>query len=189
MPSGPGPIADALIREIASAVPPPIATFLLTAETKAEAIVAHARSTGVSVVQVVSHIEPGESAALAALLPDRQRVQVIHVEGLEALERIRVYTPHVHAFLLDSGHPDARTPELGGTGRVHDWSVSRAFVEASPLPVFLAGGLHADNVGEAIRYVRPFALDVCSGVRTGGRLDEGKLRRWMEAVRQAEARA
>ncbi len=188
MPSGPGPIADDLIAAVASEVPPPVATFLLTAETRAEAIAAHARRAGITAVQIVSRISPAESAKLAELLlPLTRRVQVIHVEDVGCLDLIPVYAPHVHAFLLDSGRPGAAAPELGGTGRVHDWSISRRFVDASPRPVFLAGGLTPDNVAQAIATVRPFGVDLCSGVRSGERLDAEKLDRFMQAVAIADA--
>jgi phosphoribosylanthranilate isomerase len=187
MPSGPGPIADEAIAAIAAAVPPPVATFLLTAKTSAAAIAAHVRATQPSVVQIVSHIDPAEAAALAVREPQVRWVQVIHVEGPEALAMIPLYAPHVHAFLLDSGRPNAPVAELGGTGRAHDWAISAAFVRASERPVFLAGGLTPDNVGEAIRRVRPFGLDLCSGVRRDGRLDAAKVSAFMAAVRRADA--
>jgi phosphoribosylanthranilate isomerase len=185
MPSGPGPIADDLIAAIAAAVPPPVAAFLLTSETDADAIADHARRTGVPVVQIVSPIDAAESARLARLLPHTRRVQVIHVEGDDALDLIDAYAPHVHAFLLDSGRPGAAVPTLGGTGNVHDWMVSARFVAASPHPVFLAGGLNAGNVAAAIAQVRPFGVDVCSGVRSNGALDIAKLSAFVAAVRQA----
>ncbi|GGE07805.1 N-(5'-phosphoribosyl)anthranilate isomerase [Polymorphobacter glacialis] len=183
MPSGPGPIGDDLIAEIAAAVPPPVAAFLLTSETDAEAIADHVRRTGVPVVQIVSHIAPAESARLARLIPATRRVQVVHVEGAGAIDMIADYTPHVHAFLLDSGRPGAAVPTLGGTGDVHDWDISARFVAASKLPVFLAGGLTAANVGEAIARVRPFGVDLCSGIRTAGALDSVKLAAFVAAVR------
>ncbi|WP_141243865.1 phosphoribosylanthranilate isomerase [Sphingomonas lenta] len=175
MPSGPGTISDDQIATIAVLVPPPVASFLLTSEISADAISAHVRRTQPSTVQVVSHIAPAESARLALLEPHVRRVQVIHVEDRAALDLLPTYSPHVHAFLLDSGRPNASVAELGGTGRAHDWEISAAFVEASPRPVFLAGGLTADNVGRAIDQVQPYGLDVCSGVRTYGRLDPVKL--------------
>jgi phosphoribosylanthranilate isomerase len=187
MPSGPGPIPDERIGEIAAFVPPPVSTFLLTSETTAEAIAEHIARTHPTTVQIVSHIESRESARLAELLPRVRRVQVIHVEGPEALALIPLYAPHVHAFLLDSGRPSAAIPELGGTGRAHDWAISAAFVAASPLPVFLAGGLDAANVGEAVKRVRPYGLDLCSGVRTNGNLDPAKLHAFMHAVQEADA--
>lgn len=181
MPSGPGPIPDSLIQSIAAQIPPPISTFMLTSETTAKAIHAHIQTTGPTTVQIVHHIDPKESEALAKLTHVR-RVQVIHIEDETSLDLIDVYTPYVHAFLLDSGRPNAAVPTLGGTGTTHDWNISQAFVKASPKPVFLAGGLNADNVRDAIDKVKPYGVDLCSGVRTDGKLDAEKLRAFMEAV-------
>jgi len=89
----------------------------------------------------------------------------------------------IDALLLDSGRPGNTVKELGGTGRTHDWSTSRAIVEAVECPVYLAGGLCPENVAEAIRTVRPFGVDVCTGVRTDGKLDEAKLKDFIAAVR------
>jgi phosphoribosylanthranilate isomerase len=187
MPSGPGVIDDATIAAIAAVVPPPVAAFLLTAERSADAIAAHVARTGVSTVQVVSPIAAEESARLAARLPATRRVQVIHVEGSSALDLISVYASHVHAFLLDSGRPRAAVPILGGTGQTHDWKVSAAFVAASPRPVFLAGGLTPDNVSDAMAAVRPYGVDVCSGVRMDdGKLDSFKIRAFIKAVAAAD---
>jgi phosphoribosylanthranilate isomerase len=83
--------------------------------------------------------------------------------------------PHVNAILLDSGNPSAAVKELGGTGRVHDWELSRRIREAVDVPVYLAGGLRPENVAEAVARVGPFGLDVCSGVRSDGRLDRDKV--------------
>jgi phosphoribosylanthranilate isomerase len=186
MPSGGNDIPDAAIAEIAALAPPPVATVLLTAETKADAISAHIRVTNPTAVQIVAHIEPEESARLARLEPHVRRIQAIHVTGDEALDFIDVYSPHIHAFLLDSGRPGEKTPVLGGTGRTHDWAVSFRFARPSTRPVFLAGGLTAENVGDAIRQVRPFGLDLCSSVRTNGQLDPAKLATFMMAVRRTE---
>ncbi len=182
MPSGPGPIDDALIAGIAVAVPPPVAGFLLTSETTAAAIADHVWRTGVGVVQIVSHVDPAEVAKLARWLPGIKRVQVIHVENAAVLALVDAYAPHVDAFLLDSGRPGAAVPTLGGTGNIHDWTISAAFVARSPRPVFLAGGLTARNVAAAIRRVRPYGVDLCSGLRTDGALDAGKLDAFMAAV-------
>jgi phosphoribosylanthranilate isomerase len=186
MPSGPGPIPDARIAKIAAAVPPPVASFLLTSSTSAESIADQVRRTGASTVQVVRHIAKAEAETLARLLPTTRRVQVIHVEDERALDLIGTYAPHVHAFLLDSGRPSAATPEFGGTGRTHDWEISAEFVRRSPLPVFLAGGLNPANVAEAIRTVRPYGLDLCSALRTSGALDAAKLEAFMRAARLAD---
>lgn len=144
------------------------------------------RRTHPTTVQILSPIDPAESSRLAELEPHLRRVQVVHVESRAALEMIPVYGPYVHAFLLDSGRPNAATPELGGTGRPDDWAVSAEFVEASQLPVFLGGGLSPSNVADAIRQVRPFGVDLCSGVLTDGRLDPGKLEAFFLAARGAD---
>ena len=183
MPSGPGPIDDAAARATAAAAPPWATPVLLTAGESAEEIAGHARRVGVWAVQIVSHVAPEVHLELDRAVPALARIQVIHVEDRGALDLLGRYAPHVSAFLLDSGRPAAR--ELGGTGRVHDWEVSAEFVRRSPRPVFLAGGLTAENVGQAIRRVSPFGLDLCTGVRVGGALDPGRLEAFMEAVRRA----
>jgi phosphoribosylanthranilate isomerase len=186
MPSGPGAIDDATIGAITAHVPPPVATVLLTSRTTAADISDHLRATRPDTVQIVNHIDPAELERLARLEPVVRRVQVIHVEGPEALDLIPAYSPFVDVFLLDSGRPGAAIPELGGTGRAHDWAISAAFVAASPRPVFLAGGLTAANVAEAIRTVRPFGVDLCSGVRSEGRLDVARLHAFVGAIADAD---
>ena len=186
MPSGPGIISDELARDIAAAVPPPVATFLLTSRTRGDEIAEHVGHCGCSAVQVVQHIDPAEHEVIRARQPGVRRVQVIHVEDAGALELIADYAPYVDAFLLDSGKPTAATPELGGTGRTHDWAVSRDFVARAARPVFLAGGLKPENVGDAIATVRPYGLDLCSGVRREDRLDQETLAAFMEGVRTAD---
>ncbi len=185
MPSGPGVIEDSLIAEIAASVPPPVATFLLTSETDAEAIVEHVRRCRTNTVQLVDAVAPATYAQIRRALPALRIVQVIHVERLESVEAARDAAVHADALLLDSGRPMARVRELGGTGRVHDWALSRAIVAAVERPVFLAGGLAPDNVAEAWRRVRPFGFDLCSGVRTDGRLDPAKLASFFAAANAA----
>ena len=178
MPSGPGMISDELARDIARTVPPGVDTFLLTSRTSADGIAEQAAFCGTSTVQIVQHIDPAEYPKLMRHLPALKRVQVIHVEDDGALELIRAYEPYVHAFLLDSGRPNATAVELGGTGRVHDWRISAEFVRQSVKPVFLAGGLKPDNVAEAVSQVAPFGVDLCTGVRIDGKLDETLLSRF-----------
>lgn len=183
MPSGPGPIEDALIQEIAAAVPPGVATFLLTCEQDVDSIVAQQRRTGANTIQLVDRLRRGTHHDLRDALPGISIVQVIHVRGEESIDEALEATPNVNAILLDSGNPLLAVKELGGTGRRHDWAVSRRIREAAQVPVYLAGGLRAENVAEAIRDVGPFGLDVCSGVRTGGKLDPGKLDAFMRVLR------
>jgi phosphoribosylanthranilate isomerase len=180
MPSGPGPIDDDTIARLLRRVPPGVSSFLLTCETEADALVEQWRRLPADCLQLVDRVGPETYGRLREAIPGVRLVQVIHVEGEEAVEEARaaVDGPDGHgadAILLDSGRPGAEVPELGGTGRVHDWAVSRAVVEAVDVPVFLAGGMNGDNVAGAVAAVQPYAVDVCSGVRTHGRLDPVKL--------------
>jgi phosphoribosylanthranilate isomerase len=186
MPSGPGVIEDALIAEIAAAVPPPVATFLLTSEIDADSIIDHILRCGTNTVQLVDQVEASSYAAIRRALPHLKIVQVLHVADEGVIATARNLAPRVDAFLLDSGDAKLAVKELGGTGRVHDWDVSRRLVEAVERPVFLAGGLKPENVAEAIRRVGPYGLDLCSGVRTDGRLDAGKLAAFFAAMPQGD---
>jgi phosphoribosylanthranilate isomerase len=182
MPTGPGPIDDDLIATIADAVGPPIATFLLTCEVDPETVVDHMRRTRVNTVQLVDDsVKPDVYAALRKAAPAVRVVQVVHVRGRNSISLALEVASHVDALLLDSGNPVAR--ELGGTGRTHDWALSREIVERSPRPVFLAGGINPSNVADAIERVRPFGIDLCSGVRTNGALDGTKLAALTAAMR------
>jgi phosphoribosylanthranilate isomerase len=182
MPSGPGVIEEALISEIARTVPPGVATFLLTSRERADEIAAQQRRCRTGVVQLCDRVPDRDYAALRRELPGIGLVQVIHVTGPESEDEAIAIAPEVDAILLDSGNQARPVKELGGTGRVHDWRLSRRIREAVPVPVFLAGGLSAANVRRAMDEVDPFGLDLCSGVRTGGRLDQSKLAAFMEVV-------
>lgn len=175
MPSGPGPISDEEIYRIAQTVPPPIATFLLTSEQTSQGIIRHHQRTKTNTIQIVDELAGRDYAAIRGSLPHVKLVQVIHVIGEESVDEACELAEHVDAILLDSGNPNLAVKELGGTGRRHDWRLSRQIVETCGKPVFLAGGLNAGNVSEAIDTVQPFGLDLCSGVRTEGKLDLKKL--------------
>ncbi len=182
MPSGPGPINDELIRSIAASVPPPVATFLLTSETKVDAIVAHHHRTYTNTIQLVDALEDENYKLLKQQLPAIKIVQVIHVVDEASVEEAIRISPQVDALLLDSGNPKLIVKELGGTGRVHNWAFSRQIVEGSKVPVFLAGGLSTENVRQAIDNVQPYGLDLCSSVRTAGNLDPQKLDTFFNAA-------
>ena len=182
MPSGPGPIEDDLIHQIASVVPPPIATFLLTSETMADAIIGHHQKTFTNTLQLVDELSEGKYDELKSKMPSIKIVQVIHVLDESSIDAALEVAGHVHALLLDSGNPKLPLKQLGGTGRVHNWKLGRKIVEQSKVPVFLAGGLNSTNVRQAIEEVQPFGIDVCSGVRTNGALDANKLELFFKEV-------
>lgn len=185
MPSGPGVISDQQIAEIAATVPPPIGTFLLTSRQNVSDIVAQHRFCRTNCIQICDHLTSGTHRELKDALPGISIVQVVHVVGPESVDEACAVVPHVDAILLDSGNQKLSTKELGGTGRTHDWTLSRKIRDSIDIPVFLAGGLTPENVAQAICEVDPFGLDICSGVRTNGKLDETKLRRFFAAVRSA----
>ena len=182
MPSGPGVIDEDAIARIAVTVPPPIATFLLTSLRDADAIIAQQRRCRTNTLQLCDYVDEKVYAKLRAALPGIALVQVIHVTGEESVALAQRIAPQVDALLLDSGNTSLAVKELGGTGRVHDWSLSRRIRDAVAKPLFLAGGLRRTNVREAIAAVQPFGLDLCSSVRTDDRLDENKLRDFFAAA-------
>src|SRR4051812_13099052 len=183
MPSGPGPIEEEQIAAITPHVPPGVATFLLTCQQSADAIIEQQRRTRANTMQLCDRVDSSSYAQLRAALPGIALVQVIHVTGPESIEEAIAAAPHVDAILLDSGNQSLAVKELGGTGRVHDWSLSAKIVRSIPKPVFLAGGLNPDNVARAIEQVRPYGVDVCSGLRDAGdKLDETKLAAFVRAI-------
>ena len=182
MPSGPGVISENAIAKIASQVPPGVDSFLLTCTQSAEQIIAQHGRCKTSVIQICDHLTNGSYDELRRALPGVRLVQVVHVVGEGSVAEAVSVAAHVDAVLLDSGRPKAAVKELGGTGRVHDWAISKKIREELGVPLFLAGGLKAENVANAIRQVGPFAVDVCSGVRTDGRLHAMKLKQFMHEV-------
>ena len=182
MPSGPGPIEEDLIAEIAGVIPPGVASFLLTSKQDVPSIIDQQKRLGVNTIQICDRLEDGSHSDLRAALPGVRIVQVIHVTGPESIEEAQLVAGKVDAILLDSGNQSLKIKELGGTGRTHDWSLSRTIRETIDVPLFLAGGLRPDNVAEAVRMVQPYGIDVCSGLRTDGQLDRAKLSAFFAAL-------
>jgi phosphoribosylanthranilate isomerase len=182
MPSGTGIVELEVAARIAGGVPPPVATFLLSSATEPEELLAQCRLVSPTALQIVDQVDPAAYALLRSELPALRLVQVVHVTGEDMVAEALAIATLVDALLLDSGSPDAPVRLLGGTGKVHDWAISQRIAEDAPVPVFLAGGLTPDNVGDAIACVRPFAVDLCTGLRTEGALDEAKLAAFMRSV-------
>lgn len=176
MPSGPGVISEELISQIAEQTPPGISTFLLTSKQYLKEIIEQQRRCKTNTIQICDKIVRGTHSQLKQVLPGIKIVQVIHITGEESINEAFEVSKNVDALLLDSGNQKLAVKELGGTGRIHDWTISRKIVESVKVPVFLAGGLNAENVADAVKQVKPFGVDVCSGVRTNGKLDEQKMK-------------
>lgn len=185
MPSGPGVITDERIATIVRQLPPWVSTYLLSSATRTRDIIAHHQRTRTSGIQLVDAVPMTTYAQLREALPGIELVQVVHVTGPDVLPYAIEVSTQVDRLLLDSGNPQATVRELGGTGRTHDWAISRQIVEKVTVPVFLAGGLRAHNVEQAIATVQPYGLDLCTGVRKNGQLDAELLGAFMEVVKKA----
>jgi phosphoribosylanthranilate isomerase len=183
MPSGPGVIAEPLIRTIVASLPSGIASFLLTSYRSVSEIIKQHGRIGTTAIQICDRLSEGKHRDLRRALPEVSIVQVVHVTGETSVEEALQMAPEVDALLLDSGDPSSAVKELGGTGRQHDWQHSKRICETVSVPVYLAGGLQPGNVADAIGMVDPYGVDVCTGVRTNGRLDEMKLSAFIRAVR------
>lgn len=183
MPSGPGPISEEAIARIAAEAPPDMTTVLLTAREDAASISEHVVQTGAKAVQIVRPVTPEIRLGVRRSLPNTAIFQVVHVEGRQSVDRARSAAVGADYLLLDSGRPGAPVAELGGTGRTHDWDLSARIVESTSVPVFLAGGLGPGNVAGAVGAVRPYGVDVCSGLRrSDGRLDRERLMDFMDRL-------
>ena len=184
MPSGPGVISDEMIADIQKTMPAGTDTFLLTSETTAEGIISHHSRTNTSTIQIVDRIDTSVYAKIRAGLGNVKLVQVIHVLDDDSIKEAVMYAAFADALLLDSGNPNLETKQLGGTGRTHNWELSRAIRESVDVPVYLAGGINPANVRQAFEFVRPYGIDLCSGVRTSGKLDESKLKDFFDEVKR-----
>ena len=186
MPSGPGVIGSDRASSIVAVLPDSVDSFFLTSHDRGRDIVEELGVSHASTVQIVRHIDPVEYLPVIENLPKLRRVQVIHVENDSALELIERYNEVADAFLLDSGKTMGANPQFGGTGKVHDWTISKQFVQSTDLPVYLAGGLSPGNVFRAITEVRPAGVDVCSGVRSNDTLDSEKVQAFVKEVKRAD---
>jgi len=182
MPSGPGIITDELIHSIAKTVLPPIDSFLLTSETTAEAIIAHHNKVNTTTIQMVDALSGREYHKIREAIPHVKLVQVIHVLDEKAVQEAIEISEWVDAILLDSGNPNLSTKVLGGTGKTHNWDLSKKIRENISIPTYLAGGINKDNIRMAIDHVQPYGIDLCSSVRTNGQLDERKLEELFKAL-------
>ena len=182
MPSGPGVISESKIKEIAEWVPDDIKTVLLTSLQNADKIIEQHEYCNTDVLQLVDSQEIITYQILKKELPNAEIMQVVHVIDDDSVSKAVNISKYVDMILLDSGNPKLETKELGGTGRTHNWRISREIVNEVDIPVFLAGGLTPDNVAGAVERVIPFGVDLCTGVRLDGKLDGEKVKLFNEMV-------
>ncbi len=182
MPSGPGIITDQLIRTLCSYVPKDVESFLLSSRRTAAELLEQAAYCNPTTIQLCRPLSQPECQRAGELLRKHKLVHVVHVNGQSAfatLERVRT---NAHEILLDTGDLLAEPPQLGGTGRCHDWVLAAQIRAQVAMPVWLAGGLTSENVQGAIQAVSPDGVDVCSGVRRRGALCPRRLREFVSAV-------
>ncbi|RKY92592.1 MAG: phosphoribosylanthranilate isomerase [Ignavibacteriae bacterium] len=182
MPSGPGVISEDLIGKIAAAVPSTIDTFLLTSNLDADSLIEQHRKCKTTTLQIVDRVKAKVLITLKKELPAIRLVQVIHVNGDESITEAKIAAQFVDALLLDSGNQKLEVKELGGTGRTHDWTISRKIRYAVSVPVYLAGGINVSNVLDAVKELEPFGIDLCSGVRENGKLNENRLEEFFSVL-------
>ena len=182
MPGGPGVISENLISEIASSVPKNIDTFLLTSKQSSKEIVEQLKRCKTNTVQIVDNLVSGSYSIIRNEIPKIKIVQVLHVQNEKSIEDALKIQNSVDAILLDSGNQNLEIKELGGTGKTHNWEISKAIVEQIKIPLYLAGGLNSQNIIEAITTVKPYGVDLCSSVRTNGKLDKQKLTEFFKTL-------
>ncbi|MFI5296263.1 MAG: phosphoribosylanthranilate isomerase [Thermodesulfovibrionales bacterium] len=162
--------AAAIIRYL----PPFIQSVGVFVDETAETIENTVASCSIDIIQMHGG-EPPEKCGFP-----RRVIKAIRIKSLDSLSPLAGYRGKVSAFLLDAYAPYA----LGGTGRVFNWDIA---VEAKQFgSVILAGGLTTENVSEAVQYVRPYAVDVSSGVEQAkGKKDLAKMKLFIERAKGA----
>ena len=182
MPSGPGVISDEKIRKITNWAPNDIKTVLLTSLQNTDELVLQIEYCNPDIVQLVDSQDVETYETLQTIFADLEIMQVVHVIDEDSTLLAKDVSHYVDYILLDTGNPNLKTKVLGGTGRTHNWEISKMIIEHIDLPVFLAGGLNPENIKGAISQVIPFGVDLCSGLRTKGKLDESKVKIFMNKV-------
>jgi phosphoribosylanthranilate isomerase len=179
-------LTEADAARIIRRIVPPVQAVLITYLDDAGQIAELAAALGVHTVQLHGEVGLGTLARLKSLDPSLLVVKslVVGRKPVGALESAaRLLAPLVDAFITDTFDP--ATGASGATGKTHDWAISRRLVEVSSRPVILAGGLTPENVGEAIRRVRPAGVDSHSGVEdASGRKDRDRVCRFVAEARE-----
>lgn len=182
MPSGPGFLDLDNIASIINQLPRETKSILLTSAPSVDTILNQHRIVDTWGIQLVDIISLPDLVELRVRLPHVTLIQAIHITSVRAIKLALKYSSLVDMLLLDSGNPSGKKRTLGGTGKVHNWNISREICSLSPLPVFLAGGLNSENISGALSSVKPYGFDLCTGVRTGGDLDSDKLQAFFKKI-------
>lgn len=177
-------LTEAKARSIIAVVPPFITTVAITYVDNAREAIDLSRYLGVGVLQLHGPFPDGDLPMVRAALPHIKIVRAVHVTGREAIAEARALARRVNAIILDTFDPE--TGKKGATGTTHDWNISREIVATIQAPFILAGGLTPENVVEAIQTVRPWAVDVHTGVENpDGTRNFEKLREFIRRAKSA----
>jgi len=170
------PSEDELTPEEASALirgmPPFVTSVLVTHQSDARVVSGLCERIPAAALQLHGEFVLDDIPVLRSSFPGMKIIKAVHVTGPGAVDAAKAAAAYADAILLDT----QTATRIGGTGEVHDWSISRAICHAvRPTPTILAGGLRPDNVVAAIREVQPFAVDVNSGVSLRRGVKSGEL--------------
>lgn len=174
-------------RRLARSLPPFVQPWLVTHLSRPDEILELVRDSAVWNIQLHGDSTPEEVSAIReALPPCAKLVRAIHPEPQESFFEYSDFVPFIDAFLIDSAN--STTGQVGGTGLVGNWTLAARFVQESSIPVILAGGLTPTNVARAIERVRPYAVDVNSGVKSPSDRSESAplCRAFVKAARLAD---
>ena len=176
-------ISAAIAREISRTLPPSVEAVLVTHITEVDEIERLLRQSGITAVQLHSEITADSVANLRARFPDLKVFKSVDVISADSVRYPEGFSKVVDGFVLDT--INVATDQVGGTGNIHDWSISQEIVTRFPdIPIILAGGLNSKNVRSAIESVHPFGVDVNSGTKgSDGFKDARKMR---EFIREAK---
>lgn len=174
-------LAPETARDIVKHIPPFISTVVVTHLVTAKEVVDLCDRILPTTVQLHDDIVPRQIAEIRMVRPHLKLIKAIHVVGDQAMNEAKTFSPYVDAILLDSRTND----RIGGTGRIHDWDISERIVAADLKPVILAGGLTPNNISEAIAKVKPYGVDVHSGVEDeDGNRDVQKLKEFIRNAKE-----
>lgn len=175
-------LTEAKARSIVAALPPFVSCVVITYADNARDAVELCRYVGATALQLHGAFATADLELVRAALPHLKILRAVPINGPESIAKARELAKRVDALILDTYDPESG--RHGATGKVHDWHISRQIVEASRIPVILAGGLTPENVREAIATVQPWAVDVHTGVeRPDGHRDLEKMERFLRAAK------
>ena len=180
-------ISAAVAREISRTLPPSVEAVLVTHITEVDEIERLLLQSGIRAVQLHSEITADSVANLRTRFPDLKVFKSVHVISAESVRYPEGFNKVVDGFVLDT--INVATDQVGGTGNIHDWSISQKIVERFPdIPIILAGGLNSKNVRSAIESVHPFGVDVNSGTKgSDGFKDARKMREFIREAKRSGA--